>query len=133
MNLGHPPRMFFILWGFCLRGQEIPPNSADDPAMGPDIAADEPLPVVGQEVISRPAVGQVSRLDRRDCPPPIVLLRLLRQSLYSILYWGLGVLGAADLEGAGEGVLADLEGAGAGVLGGVGEDFLDDAGLAMTS
>ena len=96
-------------WFFFLRGQEDPPNSAE-----------EPLAVVGQDIILGPAVGQVSRLDRRDCPP----LRLLRKSLYSILYWGLGVLGAGA---------AELEGAGAGVLMGAGEHCLDDAGLAMTS
>ena len=40
MNLGHPPLTFLnrklILWGFLLFGQEIPQNSAVNPAIGPE-------------------------------------------------------------------------------------------------
>ena len=91
MNLGHPPLTFLnrklILWGFLLFGQEIPPNSAGNPAAGPEDVAD---------------CNHASRLERRDFP-------FLTKSRYSILYWAWR---AADLEGAdlagGAGFGADL-------------------------
>ena len=94
INFGHPPLTFLnrelIFGGFFLRGQEVPPNSAVDPTAGPEDVAD---------------CNHTSRLDRRDFPP----LRLLRKSLYSVLYW------AGHFDGVD------------------GEHCLEDVGLAITS